>query len=272
MRKSIRAIAKELSIHLVIIASALGLAYWYLSPSGERKAMVAPSKRVYHSDTLRLEPLVDYEWPARAFDKSKPLDSVLRVYRSVATGGEIRLVQQGKRAVFLSGSAGGSLQSSGHEIPNLEPYDGELDKIALACDGQYLESGGVITYSCYHLPLVYLFDQEGKAMSYINTIDQVAYPALRRHSGRVTLEQGHAHNSNRVSFVREGVVYVISEQVSSHDPYITLDCYQLSSGEYMHSLRVKGDEALSNFDVSAIRQEGERLVLLTPLGIYSLFS
>lgn len=264
MRSSVKAIAKELSIHIVIILSCLGLGCWYLSSREvSRRPVAIPNNRVYTSDTLRIEPW-EISCPKTGYVVEKWSGNVMLSHRST-TGAKFTLEKKGTKVWLVSLYNG---QRSEYEIPNLEAYQGDRDKLRLACDGMFVEYKGVITYTCYHLPLVYVFDNRGRPLGRINTIDRVPYPELRKYAGCVTLEQGRAHNSSQASFVRDGVVYVLSERVDPRISNVILDCYSLSDHTYLHSVRARGDKPLGNHDVSSIEVVRGTLVLVTSRGLY----
>ncbi len=264
MRKISRNILKELSIHLLIVASFAGMGWLYMqSQIGESKVVVPQRRYVAKEISLHLASL---QRPNQMNSKSKVGSDILQSYQSrnglIFT---LRCVNGG--ASFCVGT-NSSLCRSIQRIPDTEVYQGDWSKIRLACDGSFFESDHIITYTCYHLPQVYVFNDKGEALGIIYTIDEVPYPIFHKHSGRVTLERGYAHNSNIASFVRNGIVYVMSEQVLPVDPYIIFDCYRISDKVYLYSMKARSNTSLSNLYVSAISLLNDSLVIFTHNAVY----
>lgn len=270
MKLSIQPLLKEFSLHLIIIATTLALGYWYVSSQlgGEDSRLPLP-ERIYVRRSLLLlpaQPLTDVGQMARAGSRS----DTLAIYRG-SDSLNLMLRLDGGRAFFYAQSSTASRLQLVAEIDSLEQYQAEWGKIRLACDGAFFQYRDTLTYTCYHLPLVYIFDGKGECLARVRTIDQSPYPQLRTHMGRTTLEHGRAHNTNIGAYVRDGLLYVLSQQVDPQEQYLILDCYQLEDGQYRYSIQSRGEHQLNNLEVSTLSYADSTLSVLSRQGTaYSL--
>lgn len=269
MKSSIKTLSKEFSLHVIIIGITLALGYWFLSSHTEKGQSDLPHvARTFIRRSLLALP-AGLPNDVGQVVRERTGSDTLGLYLGEDSLSLTLLLDRG-RAVFYAHSAEKPEPKVVATIDSLEQYQGEWGQIRLAVDGTFFQYRDSLTYACHHLPLVYVFDGDGACVQVVRTIDQSPYPELRTHMGRTTLEHGRAHNTNVGAFVRDGLLYVLSQQVDPKDQSLILDCYDLEDGQYRYSIRSRGEHQLSNLWVSQLVYVDSALCVQTEHGGYSL--
>lgn len=116
---------------------------------------------------------------------------------------------------------------------------------ALAYSGVFHRAFNYITYSFSHIPYIYVFNDKGHYITRIKTKDNVPYPSVIQYKDYFIFERGESFNSNIASFVYKNTLYVFSYHAPSYGD-LTVDCYNLSDGQYKGSISIKNDKKIDN--------------------------
>lgn len=142
-------------------------------------------------------------------------------------------------------------------------YNNYLKRI-LALGGVFFESSEYITYSCFYTPNIYVFRKNGDFVSHIKTEDNVPLPEISKYKDYYLLVMGKTHNSNMASFVYKENVYVISSQIERNLGKYVIDCYSLSTGDYLYSFYVDNAASEGNGIVNSLKMNRDVVELTTP--------
>lgn len=140
----------------------------------------------------------------------------------------------------------------------------------LAYSGVFLMKDNFITYTFNHLPIVSVFDKEGKFITSIHTKDNVPCPSIIRYKQFYIYERGHAFNSNISSFVDGKYVYVFSYRVPKIAAEFIADVYSLVTGKYQFSIRIANDGNCANTDIDRIYTDGNDIYIDTRTILFKL--
>ena len=128
-------------------------------------------------------------------------------------------------------------------------------------DGVFNEGDSLVTYTCLHVPWVYVFDLEGNLVREVTTKDRAPVPIITRFKDYFVFARGKSFNSNMASFARADTLYVFSYRVPA-SPGFTLDLYGIPRGGYLGSIGLEGGGDASNQDVDGVYIRGKVLGVL----------
>lgn len=140
----------------------------------------------------------------------------------------------------------------------------------LAYSGVFLMKDNFITYTFNHLPIVSVFDKEGKFVKNIHTIDNVPCPSIIQYKQFYIYERGHAFNSNISSFVDGQYLYVFSYRVPKIATEFIADSYLLSTGKYQFSIRISNTGNCANTDIDRVYAVGNDVYIDTRTMLFKL--
>lgn len=166
-----------------------------------------------------------------------------------------------EKTVNASGYAIAELQNVG-EIEGLWKSDyTSYPELSLVYDGVFNEGDSLVTYTCLHVPWVYVFDLEGNLVREITTKDRVPVPTITRFKDYFVFERGRTFNSNMASFARADTLYVFSYRVPA-SPGFTVDLYGIPRGGYLGSIGLESGGEATNQDVDGVYIRREVLGVL----------
>jgi len=147
-------------------------------------------------------------------------------------------------------------------------YNSYLERL-MAYDGDFFQYDNYITYTCLHMPNIWVFTTEGKLLTGITTQDSVPMPSITYYENALLYERGKTFNSNMASFVHEGKLYVFSYRVL-RDTEFVLDVYDLTSGRYLKSLDIPSKGFGNNLTIQSLLSFRGGLYIKTERGIAEL--
>ena len=129
-------------------------------------------------------------------------------------------------------------------------------ELSLVYDGVFNEGDSLVTYTCLHVPWVYVFDLEGNLVREVTTKDRVPVPIITRFKDYFVFARGKSFNSNMGSFARGDTLYVFSYRVPA-SPGFTLDLYGIPGGDYLGSIYLEGGGEATNQDIDGVYIQGK---------------
>ena len=129
-------------------------------------------------------------------------------------------------------------------------------ELSLVYDGVFNEGDSLVTYTCLHVPWVYVFDLEGNLVREVTTKDRVSVPIITRFKDYFVFARGKSFNSNMGSFARGDTLYVFSYRVPA-SPGFTLDLYGIPGGDYLGSIYLEGGGEATNQDIDGVYIQGK---------------
>jgi hypothetical protein len=210
--------------------------------------------------------------------KSVVLEGISRVAKIVMLGGDDALIlsekEIGKRSLvfYQCRYRNDTLKKYGEGVlfESSNNYHDFSQKV-LACDGIFFDAFGYVTYTCLHLPYIYVFDKRGRYIKRIETLDHVPFPSIIEYNNVFVFERGKTYNSNVSSFAHKDKLYVFSYRVQLNKNKYVIDTYDLKTGQYIDSRYVDSECHKTNRDIDCLINVG-KIITIKSGGEYTSFS
>lgn len=145
-------------------------------------------------------------------------------------------------------------------LPEIKKYQTWQEQ-QLAYDGQFLNVNGTITYTCAHIPYIFVFNNIGQLVKTVETRDKVPAPSIIKFEDYYVFERSKTFNSNMGAFANDNSVFVFSYRISTPGHYI-VDKYGLHDGEYQGSFSIANHNNLNNKDIDKIVFLGKNIIII----------